>query len=125
MTKILRCGYFEGTVDELARPALDRYVDEQVVPLLARLPKIRAVRVLRARDVEDGAPHYYMTFEMLYDSKEDIDAALKSPVRAAIRDKLAHVMTTLQGARLLHINHEVVDVPVAWAMPEASLRTSA
>jgi len=115
MKKILRCGYFEGTVDESTRPELDRYVDEQVVPLLVQLPKIRSVRVLRARQVEDGAPPYYMTFEMLYDSNEDIEAALKSPVRVAIRNKLAHVMATLQGARLLHINHEVVDVPVTAA----------
>jgi uncharacterized protein (TIGR02118 family) len=115
MNKILRCGYFEGTVDESARAALDRYVDEHVVPLLVQLPKIRSVRVLRARDIEEGAPPYYMTFEMLYDSTEDIEAALNSPVRAAIRDKLAHVMATLQGARLLHINHEVTNVPVPGA----------
>ena len=113
--KILRCGYFEGTVDESARPGLDRYVDEHVVPLLVQLPKIRSVRVLRALELEDGAPPYYMTFEMMYDSREDIQAALASPVRAAIRDKLAHVMATLRGARLLHINHEVADVPVTAA----------
>jgi uncharacterized protein (TIGR02118 family) len=113
--QILRCGYFEGTVDESGRQDLDRYVNEHVVPLLIQLPRIRAVRVLRAREVEDGAPPYYMTFEMLYDSEEDIQAALASPVRAAIRDKLAHVMATLQNARLLHINHEVTDVPLAAA----------
>ena len=116
MNQILRCGYFEGTVGQSARAALDRYVDEQVVPLLVQLPKIRSVRVLRARDIEDGAPPYYMTFEMLYDSTEDIDAALKSPVRLAIREKLVHVMATLQGARLLHINHDVTDVPVPCAV---------
>ncbi len=104
----VRCAYFEGDVAISDRERFDRFMDTEIMPRLTRMPKVRAVRLLRGSEFEDDAPHLYQTIEQAYDTLEDIRAALASEVRSEMRDKLAEVMVLFEG-RLYHVNHRLTD----------------
>ncbi len=104
----VRCAYFEGTVEAADRERFDRFIDTEIMPRLTRMPKVRAVRLLRGSEFEDDAPHLYQTIEQTYDSLEDIRAALASEVRSEMRVKLTEVLGLFKG-RLYHVNHRFTD----------------
>ncbi len=105
----VRCAYFEGDVAPENRERFDRVVDQEIAPLMARFPKVRAVRILRGDWFEDAAPRYYQTFEMQFDTAEDIEAALQAPVRKQIHAKLSEILPLFDGS-IKHINHRVTEV---------------
>jgi hypothetical protein len=102
----IRCAYFEGTVAPENRARFDGFMDDEIMPRLTRMPKVRAVRLLRGEAFQDGAPGIYQTIEQEYDSLADIEAALASEVRREMREKLAEVMGLFEG-RIWHINHSL------------------
>jgi len=102
----IRCAYFEGTVAPEDRTRFDSFMDTEIMPRLTRMPKVRAVRLLRGEEFQDGAPGIYQTIEQEYDSLADIEAALSSEVRSEMRAKLAEVMGLFEG-RVWHINHRL------------------
>ncbi len=102
----VRCAYFEGDVDPANQEKFDRCIIDEVAPQMTRLPGCREVRVLRAREYEDGAPNFYMVIEHYYDSLGDIERALASENRTAVWNHLNKVMPLFKG-RLTHVNHEV------------------
>lgn len=107
----VRCAYFEGDVDPGDRARFDGFMEAEIMPRLAKMPRVRAVRLLRGREFEEGAPHFYQTIEQDYDSLEDIENALASEIRAELREKLSEVMPLFEG-RLSHINHYAASPPV-------------
>jgi len=102
----VRCAYFEGDVDPADREKFDRCIIDEVAPQIAKFPGCREVRVLRAREYQDGAPNFYMVLEHYYDSLDDIETALGSENRTAVWNHLDKVMALFKG-RLTHVNHEV------------------
>ena len=102
----VRCAYFEGDVDPGDREKFDRCIIDEVAPQMAHFPGCREVRVLRARDCQNGAPNFYMVLQHYYDSLSDIERALASENRTAVWKHLNKVMPLFKG-RLTHINHEV------------------
>ena len=107
----VRCAYFEGDVDPADRERFDSFMETEIMPRLAKMPRVRAVRLLRGREFEDDAPRFYQTIEQDYESMEDIRNALASEVRAALRAKLSEIMPLFEG-RLSHINHEITATPL-------------
>ena len=107
----VRCAYFQGEVAPADRERFDRFMDEEIMPRLVHMPKVRAIRLLRGRQFEDDGPRFYQTIEQDYDSLADIEAALASEVRGEMRHKLAEVMPLFTG-KLSHTNHEVSVVPL-------------
>ena len=107
----VRCAYFEGDVDPADRERFDSFMEAEIMPRLAKMPRVRAVRLLRGREFEDDAPRFYQTIEQDYESLEDIQNALASEVRAALRERLSDIMPLFKG-RLSHINHHVTAVPL-------------
>jgi hypothetical protein len=107
----VRCAYFQGDVDPADRERFDRFMDEEIMPRLVHMPKVRAIRLLRGRKFEDDGPRFYQTIEQDYDSLADIEAALASEVRGEMRHKLAEIMPLFKG-KLSHTNHEVSVVPL-------------
>ena len=104
----VRCAYFEGTVAPENRERFNRFFEDEVVPLVARFPNIRTVRLLRSDWHEDGAPGIYQTMEMTFDSLADVEAALASEPRAENKENTqkSGIMDLFDG-RLYHINHRV------------------
>ncbi len=107
----VRCTYFEGDVDPADRERFDSFMETEIMPRLARMPSVLDVSLLRGREFEDDATRFYQTIEQDYDSLEDIENALASEVRAALRAKLSEIMPLFEG-RLSHINHEITAAPV-------------
>ncbi len=99
----VRCAIFEGTVAETDQKRFDAFIQERVVPIIASFPKIRAMRVLRTKSVEDNGPPVYQIFELEFDIAEDAAAALATPKRAESRAALAEIMPLFKG-RIYHIN---------------------
>ena len=107
----VRCAYFEGDVDPADRERFDGFMDAEIMPRLAKMPRVRAVRLLRGREFEDDGPRFYQTIEQDYDSLEDIRNALASEVRAELRERLLEILPLFKG-RLSHTNHAVTTVPL-------------
>ncbi len=107
----VRCAYFEGDVDPADRERFDSFMETEIMPRLAKMPRVRAVRLLRGREFEDDARRFYQTIEQDYESLEDIRNALASDVRTALRAKLSEIMPLFEG-RLSHINHHVTAAPL-------------
>ncbi len=101
----VRCAYFEGVVDPADRGRFDRCIIDEVAPQITKFPGCREVRVLRAREWQDGAPNFYMVLEHYYDSLGDIERALESENRTAVWNHLNKVMPLFTG-RVTHVNHE-------------------
>jgi uncharacterized protein (TIGR02118 family) len=101
---IVRCAVFEGTVNPADRAAFDAHVEGTVLPILAAFPNIRSARILRAIAVEDSGPPVYQMFELLFDTEEDMRAALASANRARSRAAVAQVMPLFKG-RIYHVNY--------------------
>jgi len=99
----VRCAIFEGVVAEADQPKFDAFIQERVVPIISGFPKIRVMRVLRTKSVEDNGPPVYQIFELQFDSAEDAAAALATPKRAESRAALAEIMPLFKG-RIYHIN---------------------
>ena len=107
----MRCAYFEGDVNPADRERFDGFMATEIMPWLAKMPRVRAVRLLRGREFEDNASRFYQTIEQDYDSLDDIRNAHASEVRTALRAKLSEIMPLFEG-RLSHINHEIAAAPL-------------
>lgn len=99
----VRCAIFEGVVAEADQPKFDAFIRDRVVPIISGFPKIRAMRVLRTKSVEDNGPPVYQIFELQFDTAEDAAAALATPKRAESRAALAEIMPLFKG-RIYHLN---------------------
>jgi len=99
----VRCAIFEGTVAEADQPRFDAVIRDKVVPIILSFPKIRGMRVLRTKSIEDNGPPVYQIFELQFDSAEDAAVALATPKRGESRAALAEIMPLFTG-RIYHLN---------------------
>lgn len=74
---------------------------------MSRFDGAQSVRVMRAQDIDDGAPSIYMTFETVYLSHEAMLNAFSKPIRAELRAKLAEIMPLFHG-KIFHITQTLV-----------------
>lgn len=104
------CAYYEGKVvgDQ------DRFfghVETVHLPLVARYPRIQALRYLKGISRDGVAPRYCLGFELFFDSQEDLDAALASEVRHRARADVDNFAPLFEG-EIHHCLYEVRDIPV-------------
>lgn len=104
---IVRCAYFEGNVEEKDREKFSKTIVESVLPMMAKMPGVKEVRVRWSREIDEGAPAYFMVLEHFYDSLEALHSALESDVRQKVWAAQDPVMPLFKG-RVFHINYEVV-----------------
>ena len=102
---ILRSALLLGSVAPDDQPAFDAYMRDVVVPEIGTYPGIRGVTLRKLVQADDGAPSVYMQFDLLFDSLADMDAALASPVRTAVRDRIKEGMAPFNGT-VTHIVSE-------------------
>jgi uncharacterized protein (TIGR02118 family) len=104
---VVRCVYLEGTVDGEDRERFDRFMVEEILPLMKRFPGAVSARIMRQLSVEDGGRPLYMTFETVYPSLEALEYAFTQPIRKELKAKLSEIMP-LFGGRMFHITQELL-----------------
>ena len=94
---IIRSALLLGTVAPADQAAFDAYMRDVVVPEIGTYPGIRSVSLRRTDHADPGAPPVYMQFDLVFDSLAAMEAALASPVRAAVRDRIKAGMGAFRG----------------------------
>lgn len=100
---IIRTALLEGDVAPDDQPAFDAYMRDTVVAQIKRYPGIIGVDLRRRiPGHDDGAPDIYMQFDLLFEDVAAMEAALASPLRQEIQDKIKAGMGPFKG-RVSHI----------------------
>lgn len=99
---ILRSAILEGDVDAADRAAFDASMEGEVLAEIATYPGIKGVTLRRTVVADEGAPPIYMQFDLQFEDLAAMEAALASPVRAAVRSRLAAAMAPFRG-RVYHV----------------------
>jgi hypothetical protein len=97
----IRYAFFEGKVKPGCDRAFKSFVKERLVPLWTRFPGAQEVRVLHQMESDTEQPHYAMVLAIKYPSREAIDQALKSDVRAKSREETTELVKMFEG-RIFH-----------------------
>jgi len=105
------CAYYEGTVAE-NREAFDQYIEDVHLPLVARYPRLRALRYLKGAPRDGIEPRYYLSFELFFDSLEDFQVAAESEQRNRAVEDAKKLAARFEG-EIHHVMYEVKDIPVA------------
>src|SRR5210317_1817524 len=105
------CANYEGTVPE-NQDAFDRYIETVHLPLVAKYPRLRALRYLKGVPRDGVAPKYYLSFELFFDSLEDFQFAAKSEERNRAVEDTKNFVDKFEG-EIHHVMYEVNDIPVA------------
>ena len=105
---ILRSALLLGTVAPDDQPAFDAYMRDVVVPEIGTYPGIRGVTLRKLVQADEGAPPLYMQFDLLFETLADMEAALASPVRTAVRDRIKAGMAPFQGT-VTHVVSESLE----------------
>lgn len=103
---IVRSALLLGTVPPADQPAFDAYMKDVVVAEIGTYPGIRGVTLRKLAQADAGAPPVYMQFDLLFDTLADMEAALASPVRTAVRYRIKAGMGAFSGS----VTHVVSDL---------------
>ena len=98
---IVQSAFLEGTVAQAERAGFDAHMAGPVLAAIATYPRIRQVKLRRVELADAGSPPNYMVFDLYFDSLDDMHAALASPIRQAVREKIAEGMGPFKG-RVFH-----------------------
>ncbi|MCP4980014.1 MAG: EthD family reductase [Gammaproteobacteria bacterium] len=104
------CAYYEGTVP-LNPQAFDEYVETVHLPLVAKYPRLRALRYLKGEPRGGVAPKYYLSFELFFDSMEDFQIAAESEARNIAVEDAKKLADQFEG-EVHHVMYEVKDIPI-------------
>lgn len=80
---IVLCAYYAGTIKTEDKEHFDAYVSNVHLPLCARWPGLRKLRLLKnnGETYLGEAPRYYQCFELTYESFEALELSLQSEQR--------------------------------------------
>ena len=104
------CANYEGTVPE-NQQAFDHYIETVHLPLVARYPRLRALRYLKGVPRDGVAPRYYLSFELFVDSLEDFQLAAKSEERNRAVEDAKNFINQFEG-EIHHVMYDVKDIPI-------------
>ena len=104
---VVRSAVFDGVVLPENREQFRKNM-EVLKQMVTQYPGIRDVRVRYMSDEvapEEGAPHPYVTFDFYFNSVEDMDKALATPLRQETRDEIQKSMPLFKG-KIYHFVRE-------------------
>lgn len=79
------------------------FVEERLMPMWSRFPGARDVRVMFARERDEGAPPFALSLAIVFDDAAALAAALEAPVRFESRAVTAEVMRMFDGRIYHHV----------------------
>lgn len=101
----IRCAFFKGRVKPGFEEEFSRYIKEKLVPLWTQFPGAQEVRVLRQVEADVADPHFEIVLSVRYPSRESIEKALASAVRAESREVTKGLLEMYEGT----VFHTVFD----------------
>lgn len=110
----IRCAFFKGRVRPGHEADFTRYVREQLVPLWTQFPGAQEVRVLRQVECDMDDPRLEMVLAIRYPSREAIDRALASEVRAQSREVTKGLLALYDGV-VFHTVFDAAEYPLTAA----------
>ncbi|MCP4983286.1 MAG: EthD family reductase [Gammaproteobacteria bacterium] len=105
------CANYEGTVPE-NQDACDHYIETVHLPLVAKYPRLRALRYLQGVARDGVAPKYFLSFELFFDCLAYFQVAAKSEQRNRAVEDTKNFADQFKG-EIHHVMYEVNDIPVA------------
>jgi len=105
---IIRSAFLHGSVPEPEQPAFDRHMRDTVVAEILTYPGIRRVTLRKLAQADAGADAAYMQFDLYFDSVDAMDAALASPVRQAVQERIKAGMGPFSG-RVTHVVSDLIE----------------
>ena len=98
----------------LGRPAAgaeDKFIAglETGTAAYAKLPGVRSARLEFPLQIDAGGPDIFATIRMVFDSAEDIEIALTSPLRQTVRAAFAGNVMPLFEGKVVHVNSRGTD----------------
>ena len=109
---LTRTALYEGTIKDGREEEFFRRVRDELEPIWRRFPHAKAVRVQRTTSADRDARPIAMILEMDFESQEDIDACLASPIRPQAHAATQEVMKLFDG-RFYHIVTQAAELPAA------------
>lgn len=108
------CAHYLGTVSPENRGAFDAHVETTHLPMVAQYPGLVSLRYLKGVSWNEAEPPYYLTFELGFETRADLDHALQSEIRYAARDDLDNFVPMFEG-EIRHVLYEATAIaaPVA------------
>ncbi len=103
------CANYEGSVSEDPE-AFDHYVETVHLPLVAKYPRLRALRYMKGVERDGVAPKYYLSFELFFDSLDDFQVAARSEARNIAVEDAKKIADRFDG-EIHHVMYEVNDIP--------------
>jgi hypothetical protein len=108
----IRNAFFQGNVKPGMEEAFTDYIHEKLVPLWTRFPGAHEVRVLRQVESDVTQPHFAMVLSVRYATREDIEIALASDVRAESKEVSKGLIAMFDGT-VFHTVFSADEFPVA------------
>jgi uncharacterized protein (TIGR02118 family) len=105
------CAHYLGSVSDENRQSFETHVKQTHMPMVSKYPGLVSLRYLKGVPWNDAEPPYFLTFELGFESREDLDNALQSEVRYAARDDLGNFVPMFDG-EIRHVLYEVIDIAV-------------
>ncbi len=105
---IIRSAFLEGSVAPADQPAFDAYMRDTVVAEILSYPGIRRVTLRKLAQADAGVAAAYMQFDLHFDSLAAMEAALGSPVRQAVQQRIKAGMGSFSG-RVTHVVSTVLE----------------
>ncbi len=105
---IIRSAFLEGQVAEADQPEFDRHMRGTVVSEILTYPGIRRVTLRKLAHADAGVTAAYMQFDLHFDSLAAMEAALASPVRQAVQQRIKAGMGPFTG-RVTHVVSEMIE----------------
>jgi len=99
----IRYAFFEGVVSESDQKRFDDHVQNEMLPLIRKFPRILSARVLKPHMIEDGLPKAYMILEMSYPCQKDMEIALNSQERELNKIKTDEILPLLKSGMVRHM----------------------
>jgi len=104
------CAYWEGAVIGSVEE-FERHVRDTHLPLVARYPRLKALRYLKGVPRDGAPPRYWLSFELFFDSWEDFEVAKQSEARERAVADAERLLTRFDGS-VEHVVYEVNDVDI-------------
>ena len=93
----IRCAFFRGHVRPGFEEAFGLFVRDKLAPLWTQFPGAEEVRVMRQEEADVVEPHFEMVLAIRYPSKQAVELALASEVRAESRAATADLVKMFDG----------------------------